>query len=85
MFQVSLALVGEGEGQLQTLVTQVQQELHGNITTSADWLVFCLSYDVFNFSQLKLVFLPVELTAFSLSLQLRQETLRSKFILMSSR
>ena len=42
VFQVSLALVGEGEEQLQTLVTQVWQELNGNTTTSADWLVSCL-------------------------------------------
>ena len=41
VFQVSLALVGEGERQLlEKLVTQVQQELHGNTTTGADWLVF---------------------------------------------
>ena len=79
MFQVSLALVGEGEEQLQTLVTQMRQELNGN-TTSADWL----SYGVFISSQLKLVLLSVELIVVSFPLQLCQETLRSKFILMSS-
>ena len=79
VFQVSLALVGEGEEQLQTLVTQMRQELNGN-TTSADWL----SYGVFISSQLKLVLLSVELIVVSFPLQLCQETLRSKFILMSS-
>jgi len=33
VLQISLALVGEGEGQLETLVTEVHQNLHANTTT----------------------------------------------------
>ena len=35
VLQISLALVGEDEGQLETLVTEVHQDLHANTKTGA--------------------------------------------------